>query len=54
MVDPAVCEHPHRQLIAKDQDAEFIECLDCGIILEAGELGELREPAGFNESLADA
>jgi hypothetical protein len=37
--------------IAKDQDAEYVECLDCGAILEAEELGE---PSGFDESLSDA
>ena len=43
--------HVHKRLIAKDQDAEYVECLDCGAILEADELGE---PSGFDESLADA
>ena len=50
MSDPA-CEHARQQLIAKDQDAEYIECLDCGVILEAGELDP---PSGFDESLSDA
>jgi hypothetical protein len=39
------------QVIAKDNDAQYIECLDCGEILE---LGELKDGAGFNESLSDA
>lgn len=51
MTDPAVCRHPRTQLIAKDSDAEYVECLDCGTILEAG---ELNEPPGFDESLSDA
>jgi hypothetical protein len=51
MSDPATCKHAHRQLIAKDQDAEYVECLDCGAILEAD---ELEEPSGFDESLSDA
>ncbi len=32
-----VCRHTRTQLIAKDKDAEYVECLDCGEILEAGE-----------------
>jgi hypothetical protein len=48
--EPA-CRHKRTQLIAKDNDAQYIECLDCGEILE---LGELKDGAGFNESLADA
>ena len=51
MSDPATCKHARTQLIAKDQDAEYVECLDCGTILEAD---ELEEPSGFDESLSDA
>ncbi len=51
MSDPATCKHTRTQLIAKDQDAEYLECLDCGAILEAE---ELNEPSGFDESLSDA
>ena len=51
MSDPATCKHTRTQLIAKDQDAEYLECLDCGPILEAE---ELNEPSGFDESLSDA
>ncbi len=51
MADPT-CKHPRQRLIAKDQDAEYVECEDCGAILEAD---ELEGPAsGFDESLSDA
>jgi len=45
------CKHVHKRVIAKDNDAEYIECLDCGAILEAG---ELKDQGGFGESLSDA
>jgi Zn ribbon nucleic-acid-binding protein len=53
------CKHEHTRLIAKDNDAEYIECVDCGAILETRELAENSEPeAGksnpFDESLSDA
>lgn len=51
MNDPTTCKHPRTRVIAKDSDAEYIECLDCGAILEAGELGDT---TGFDESLSDA
>jgi hypothetical protein len=51
MLDPASCKHLRTQIIAKDSDAEYVECLDCGEILEAG---ELQEPPEFPESLSDA
>jgi hypothetical protein len=47
------CKHKRRQLIAKDNEAHYEECLDCGEILEAGEL-EKKETSGFDESLSDA
>lgn len=45
------CQHKRTRVIAKDADAQYVECLDCGEILEAGEL-----PAenSFGESLSDA
>jgi hypothetical protein len=49
------CPHKRTQVIAKDSDAQYVECLDCGEILEVGEL-----PAGetsgesSGESLSDA
>jgi hypothetical protein len=51
MTDPTPCPHTRRRLVAKDQDAEYVECLDCGAILEKEELGD---SSGFNESLSDA
>jgi hypothetical protein len=39
-------------VIARDQDAQYIECLDCGEILEADELKN--DGPGFDESLSDA
>lgn len=54
MTDSPTCKHSRRQLIAKDKDAEYVECLDCGAIVETGELGESNSGAGFPESLSDA
>lgn len=51
MAETNTCPHTRRRLVAKDQDAEYVECLDCGAILEKEELGET---SGFNESLSDA
>jgi transcription initiation factor TFIIIB Brf1 subunit/transcription initiation factor TFIIB len=60
------CEHRRTRLIAKDNEAEYVECIDCGKILEASEIKEAPAPAqpqkteagaktpGFDESLSDA
>jgi Zn ribbon nucleic-acid-binding protein len=50
MPDPA-CKHPRTRVIAKDDDAQYVECLDCGQILEAG---ELNDGTGLDGSLSDA
>lgn len=47
------CKHKRTQLIAKDSDAQYVECLDCGEILEAAEI-EKKDATGFDESLSDA
>ena len=52
MVEPSACKHLRTQVIAKDQDAQYVECLDCGEILQAGELQN--DSPGFDESLSDA
>jgi len=62
-----VCKHERTRLIAKDNDAEYIECVDCGAILETHELAEAPKSANpksnppepaksnpFDESLSDA
>jgi len=55
MTKPA-CAHKRTQLIAKDNDAHYVECLDCGEILEAGEMEKPQKKDGpsFDESLSDA
>jgi Zn ribbon nucleic-acid-binding protein len=56
MEQTPACRHRRTRLIAKDKDAEYVECLDCGALLEAGEVPETSQAdaAGFNESLSDA
>jgi transcription initiation factor TFIIIB Brf1 subunit/transcription initiation factor TFIIB len=67
MPEISTCKHEHTRLIAKDNEAEYIECVNCGAILETHELAEdpkaanpksnPPEPAKsnpFDESLSDA
>lgn len=51
-----ICKHERTQLIARDNDGQYVECLDCGEIFEGQELAkpEKKEGAGFGESLSDA
>jgi transcription initiation factor TFIIIB Brf1 subunit/transcription initiation factor TFIIB len=67
MTETPACKHPRTRLIAKDNEAEYIECVNCGAILETHELAESPKPANpesstpepakaspFDESLSDA
>lgn len=55
MPDPT-CKHKRTQLIAKDDESQYVECLDCGELFEAAELKaeENKEDRSFGESLSDA
>jgi hypothetical protein len=52
MLDSARCKHVRKRLIAKDEDAEYWECLDCGEIFEPGETGG--SVVNLDGSLSDA
>ena len=67
MTQTPACKHARTRLIAKDNEAEYIDCVDCGAILETHELAEASKPADskasgsepaksspFDESLSDA
>jgi hypothetical protein len=45
------CKHKRTQVIAQDNDAHYVECLDCGAILE---IGEIKDASTDGESLSDA
>lgn len=49
--DSLPCKHPRKRLIAKDEDAEYWECLECGEIFEPGDFGGAPTVDG---SLSDA
>jgi len=40
VTETPACQHQRTRLIAKDNEAEYIECLNCGAILETHELAE--------------
>ncbi len=56
MTHPA-CPHKRTRLIAKDADAQYTECLDCGEILDSEgseKPSEPKEPPATDGSLSDA
>jgi len=35
------CKHPRVQVVSRDEDAEFVECLECGEIFESSEFRDM-------------
>jgi hypothetical protein len=36
-----LCRHPRVQVVSRDEDAEFVECLDCREIFESSEFRDM-------------
>jgi len=35
------CKHPRVQIVAREEDVEFVECLECGDIFESSEFEDM-------------
>jgi hypothetical protein len=35
------CKHPRVQIVAREEDDEFVECLECGEIFESSEFKDM-------------
>lgn len=35
------CKHPKVRIVSRDEDAEYVECLDCGEVFESGEFRDM-------------
>jgi hypothetical protein len=35
------CRHPRVQVVSRDEDAEFVECLECREIFESSEFKDM-------------
>jgi hypothetical protein len=38
---PQPCKHPRVQIVSRDEDAEFVECLECREVFESSELKDM-------------
>jgi Zn ribbon nucleic-acid-binding protein len=50
-----VCKHPKVRVVAREEDVEYVECLDCGEVFDSNEFRDMaiEEEVG-HESDADA
>jgi hypothetical protein len=39
--DIAKCKHPRVRIVAREEDEEFVECLECGEVFEASEFKDM-------------
>jgi hypothetical protein len=35
------CKHPRVQIVSRDEESEFVECLECGDIFESSEFKDM-------------
>ena len=35
------CKHPRVQIVSRDEDSEFVECKECGEIVESSEFKDM-------------
>ena len=40
-VSPEQCKHPRVQIVSRDDDAEYVECKECGDVFESSELKDM-------------
>ena len=39
--ETAPCKHPRVKVVAREDDAEFVECLECGEVFESSEFKDM-------------
>jgi hypothetical protein len=44
------CKHPRVRVVAREEDAEYVECLECGEVFDSNEFRDMAiEEAGDEE-----
>ncbi len=45
------CKHPQVRVVAREEDAEFVECLECGEVFDSDEFRDMEIEATADLSL---
>lgn len=40
-LSPEQCKHPRVQVVSRDEDAEYVECKECGEVFESSEFKDM-------------
>lgn len=38
----AECKHPRVRIVSRDEESEFVECLECGQVFDSSEFRDMR------------
>jgi hypothetical protein len=50
----AACKHPRVRVVAREEDAEYVECLECGEVFDSDEFRDMQiEESSQSQSPAD-
>jgi hypothetical protein len=47
------CKHPRVQIVSRDEDAEFVECLECREVFESSELKDMSIEENVEEDIQE-
>lgn len=52
LIMPTICKHPKVRIVSRQDDIEFVECLDCSEVFDSDEFRdmEIEEKAGLTAS----
>jgi len=42
------CRHPRVEIVARDEDSEFVECMECREVFESSELRDMEIEDSFS------
>ncbi|HUV68570.1 MAG TPA: hypothetical protein VMW15_02840 [Terracidiphilus sp.] len=49
-----VCKHPKVRIVSRHEDAEYVECLECGEVFDSGEFRDMEiEETAETEDVSD-
>ncbi len=40
-IDITQCKHPRVKIVAREEDSEFVECMECGEVFESSEFKDM-------------
>jgi Zn ribbon nucleic-acid-binding protein len=47
------CKHPKVRIVAREEDAEFVECLECGEVFDSSEFRDMAIEENSAEDVDD-